>query len=240
MALLGQQPTPAAGDHLPTSARPPLAAGPALIQVESLTVDAQQMALQARVFVANSLALVNQLGVLSLELNALEDSDGNLQTIALEAPLMLEPMGGYWLNGDYQLDPAQPLMQGEFALRAALPSTPVALWGQLVFGAAQSQVSQQQDFQLGMEWQGPNGKLRLVRIETGRLLFAIEGSMAPLVGLRALAADGSLLSQGAQLRYHYGEARLELDVRQRPARIEFISAAAHKRLEFPFELRVKP
>lgn len=222
------------------SPRQTIAAGPALIALNELTISGQQFSLVADVYTRNSHPLAGQLGAVRMELSEVEDSAGNLHSINHQAPVAMEYMGGSWVNGKFEPDPGRPWLRGPLEMRErTLEQTDVvALWGKLVFSAAEDPISIKVPFQFGMQWNNTDSVFKLRRWEAGRLVFDVEGSLSGLMAVKALDDMGVVVSQPAELRSNFGKYTLELDVKQIPETIEFNLARTQNTKEYPVEIRV--
>lgn len=216
-------------------------AGPALIALNQLSIQAQQLTLQADIYLRDQHPLTRQLSAARFVITEVEDSAGEIHSVNYQAPVALEHPGGIWADGKYQPDVTQPWVRGQLDLRGQDlgVSDVVAFWGKLVFLAAAEPVSIQLPFQFGMQWNGADSSLKLARWEAGRLLFDISGSFPELMAITALDDNGAVVSQAAELRSNLGINQVELPVKQRPATIEFSLARNQKTAEFPFEIRAQ-
>jgi len=218
-----------------------IVAGPALIAVNQLNIQAQKLTLMADIYLRNQHPLTRQLSAARFVITEVEDSAGEIHSVNYQAPVALEHPGGFWADGKYQPDPSQPWVRGQLDLRGQNlgVSDVVAFWGKLVFLAAAEPVTIQLPFQFGMQWNGTESALKLARWEAGRLLFDIQGSFPELMAITALDDNGAVVSQAAELRSNLGVNQVELPVKQRPAMIEFSLARNQKTAEFPFEIRAQ-
>lgn len=216
-------------------------AGPALIALNQLNIQAEQLTLMADIYLRNQHPLTRQLSAARFVITEVEDSAGDIHSVNYQAPIALEHSGGFWADGKYQPDPTQPWVRGQLDLRGQElgVSDVIAFWGKLVFLAVDEPVTIQLPFQFGMQWNGADSALRLARWEAGRLLFDIEGSFPELMAITALDDSGAVVSQAAELRSNLGVNQVELPVKQRPAMIEFSLARNQKTAEFPFEIRAQ-
>ncbi|MCE3254300.1 MAG: hypothetical protein K0Q67_3320, partial [Cellvibrio sp.] len=215
-------------------------AGPALIALNQLSIQAQQLTLMADIYMRNQHPLTRQLSAARFVITEVEDSMGNIHPVNYQAPIALEHAGGVWAEGKYQPDPTQPWLRGQLDLRGQDlgVSDVIAFWGKLVFLAAAEPVAIQLPFQFGMQWNGAESSFKLARWEAGRLLFDIHGSFPELMAITALDDNGTVVSQAAELRSNLGVNQVELPVNQRPTTIEFSIARTQQTAEFPFEIRV--
>ena len=216
-----------------------IVAGPALIALNQLSIQAQQLTLMADIYMRNQHPLTRQLSAARFVITEVEDSAGNIHPVNYQAPVALEHSGGFWADGKYQPDPAQPWLRGQLDLRGQDlgVSDVIAFWGKLVFLAAAEPVAIQLPFQFGMQWNGAESSFKLARWEAGRLLFDIHGSFPELMAITALDDNGAVVSQAAELRSNLGVNQVELPVSQRPVTIEFSIARNQQTAEFPFEIR---
>ncbi len=216
-----------------------IVAGPALIAVNQLNIQSQQLTLMADIYMRNQHPLTRQLSAARFVITEVEDSAGEIHAVNYQAPVALEHSGGFWADGKYQPDPTQPWLRGQLDLREQDlgVSDVVAFWGKLVFLAAADPVAIQLPFQFGMQWNGAESSFKLARWEAGRLLFDIHGSFPELMGITALDDNGVVVSQAAELRSNLGVNQVELPVNQRPVTIEFSIARNQQTAEFPFEMR---
>lgn len=217
-----------------------IAAGPALIALNELTISGQQFSLNADVYTRNNHPVAGQLGAVRLMITEVEDAMGNLHSVDHQSAIAMEHMGGSWVNGKFEPDPARPWLRGVVELRdRPLEQTDaVALWGKLVFRAAEDPISIKVPFQFGMQWNNNDGILKLRRWEAGRLIFDMEGQFPDLMSVNALDDMGVIISQPAELRTQFGKHTIELDVKQIPEMIEFNIARTQNSKEFPVEIRV--
>lgn len=217
-----------------------IAAGPALIALNDLTINGQQFSLLADVYTRNTHPLAGQLSAVQLVVSEIEDASGNLHSVNYQVPIAMEHIGGGWVNGKYEPDASRPWLRGQIDMRdrSLEQSDAVALWGKLVFLAAENPIQITQPFQFGMQWSNNEGVLKLRRWETGRLVFDVEGSFPDLMAVKALDETGAVVSQPAELRTSFGKSTLEMDVKQIPDMIEFNIARTKKTKEFPLEIRV--
>lgn len=218
-----------------------IVAGPALIAVNQLNIQAQQLSLMADIYLRNQHPLTRQLSAARFFITEVEDSAGNIHPVNFQAPIALEHLGGTWVDGKYQPDPAQPWLRGQLDLRGQDlgVSDVIAFWGKLVFLAASDPIAIQLPFQFGMQWNGADSSFKLARWEVGRLLFDIHGSFPELMAITALDENGVAVSQAAELRSSLGVNQVELPIRQRPTIIEFSIARNQQTAEFPFEIRAQ-
>ncbi|HCS62897.1 MAG TPA: hypothetical protein DIW64_01765 [Cellvibrio sp.] len=219
-------------------------AGPALIAINQLQIQAQRLSLSADVYLRNQHPLTRQLGAVRLVITELEDSEGNIHSVNFQSPIALDYTSGNWLDGVFHADASQPWLRGQMELRdQELPvEGVVALWGKLMFVAAGEPIKIQVPFQFGMQWNGSSASLKLARWESGRMLFDIHGSFPELIGIAALDENNSVISQAAELRVNTSENinthQIELPVKQKPANIEFSIARDQQSVDFLFEIRV--
>lgn len=218
-----------------------IAAGPALIAVNQMNIQAQQLSLMADIYLRNQHPLTRQLSAARFFITEVEDSAGNIHPVNFQAPIALEHQGGTWVDAQYQPDPAQPWLRGQLDLRGQDlgVSDVIAFWGKLVFLAAADPIAIQLPFQFGMQWNGAESSFKLARWEAGRLLFDIHGSFPELMAITALDDNGVAVSQAAELRSRLGINQVELPIKQRPATIEFSIARNQQTAEFPFEIRAQ-
>lgn len=216
-------------------------AGPALIAVNQMNIQAQQLSLMADIYLRNQHPLTRQLSAARFFITEVEDSAGNIHSVNFQAPVALEHVGGTWVEGKFQADPAQPWLRGLLDLRGQDlgVSDVIAFWGKLVFLAASDPIAIQLPFQFGMQWNGADSSFKLARWEAGRLLFDIHGSFPELMAITALDDSGQPVSQAAELRSNLGVNQVELPIKQRPATIEFSIARKQEMAEFPFEIRAQ-
>jgi hypothetical protein len=218
-----------------------VAAGPALIAVNELSVNPQGvLTLVADVYTRNLHPLSRQLGAVQLMITEVEDAEGNLHSVNQLVPVAMEPMGGYWANGVFQADSNQPWLRGQVELRerALEVNNAVALWGKLVFVAAEEPIQIKVPFQFALQWSSSAATVKLRRIEAGKMLFDIYGSFPELVAIKALDENDAVVSQSAELRSSMGRHVIELDVEKIPDSIEFNIARTQHSAEFPLEIRV--
>lgn len=217
-----------------------IAAGPALIALNELNLGGGHFSLLADVYTRSSHPLAGQLSAVRLVISEIEDAAGNLHSVNHQVPIAMEHMGGGWVNGKYEPDPARPWLRGQIEMRERPleQSDAVALWGKMVFLAAEDPISIKIPFQFGMQWNNNDGILKLRRWEAGRLVFDVEGDLPDLMAVKALDETGAVVSQPAELRTSFGKNTIELDVKQIPETIEFNLARTQKPKEFPVEIRV--
>jgi hypothetical protein len=218
-----------------------IVAGPALIAVNQMNIQAQQLSLMADIYLRNQHPLTRQLSAARFFITEVEDSAGNIHSVNFQSPIALEHAGGTWAEGKFQTDPAQPWLRGQLDLRGQDlgVSDVIAFWGKLVFLAASDPIAIQLPFQFGMQWNGADSSFKLARWEAGRLLFDIHGSFPELMAITALDDNGAAVSQAAELRGNLGVNQVELPIEQRPATIEFSIARNQQTAEFPFEIRAQ-
>lgn len=218
-----------------------IVAGPALIAVNQMNIQAQQLSLMADIYLRNQHPLTRQLSAARFFITEVEDSAGNIHSVNFQAPIALEHSGGSWTEGKFQPDSAQPWLRGQLDLRGQDlgVSDVIAFWGKLVFLAASDPIAIQLPFQFGMQWNGADSSFKLARWEAGRLLFDIHGSFPELMAITALDDNGVAVSQAAELRSNLGVNQVELPIKQRPATIEFSIARNQQTVEFPFEIRAQ-
>jgi len=217
-----------------------IAAGPALIALNELNLGGGHFSLLADVYTRGSHPLAGQLSAVRLVISEIEDAAGNLHSVNYQVPVAMEHMGGSWVNGKYEPDPARPWLRGQIDMRERPleQNDAVALWGKMVFLAAEDPISIKIPFQFGMQWNNNEGILKLRRWEAGRLVFDVEGNFPDLMAVKALDETGAVVSQPAELRTSFGKNTIELDVKQIPETIEFNLARTQKPKEFPVEIRV--
>ncbi|PUA28546.1 MAG: hypothetical protein B0W54_19105 [Cellvibrio sp. 79] len=217
-----------------------IAAGPALIALNELNLVGGHFSLLADVYTRSSHPLAGQLSAVRLVISEIEDSAGNLHSVNHQMPIAMEHMGGGWVNGKYEPDPARPWLRGQIEMRERPleQGDAVALWGKMVFLATEDPISIKVPFQFGMQWNSNEGVLKLRRWEAGRLVFDVEGNFPDLMAVKALDDTGTVVSQPAELRTSFGKNTIELDVKQIPETIEFNLARTQKPKEFPVEIRV--
>lgn len=217
-----------------------IAAGPALIALNELNLGGGHFSLLADVYTRSSHPLAGQLSAVRLVISEIEDAAGNLHSVNHQVPIAMEHMGGGWVNGKYEPDPARPWLRGQIEMRERPleQGDAVALWGKMVFLAAEDPISIKIPFQFGMQWNNNESVLKLRRWEAGRLVFDVEGNFPDLMAVKALDETGTVVSQPAELRTSFGKNTIELDVKQIPETIEFNLARTQKPKEFPVEIRV--
>lgn len=218
-----------------------IVAGPALIAVNQMNIQAQQLSLMADIYLRNQHPLTRQLSAARFFITEVEDSAGNIHSVNFQAPIALEHAGGSWAEGKFQADSTQPWLRGQLDLRGQDlgVSDVIAFWGKLVFLAASDPIAIQLPFQFGMQWNGADSSFKLARWEAGRLLFDIHGSFPELMAITALDDSGQAVSQAAELRSNLGVNQVELPIKQRPVTIEFSIARKQEMAEFPFEIRAQ-
>ena len=218
-----------------------IVAGPALIAVNQMNIQAQQLSLMADIYLRNQHPLTRQLSAARFFITEVEDSAGNIHPVNFQAPIALEHAGGSWVDGKFQTDSAQPWLRGLLDLRGQDlgVSDVIAFWGKLVFLAASDPIAIQLPFQFGMQWNGADSSFKLARWEAGRLMFDIHGSFPELMAITALDDNGQPVSQAAELRSSLGVNQVELPIKQRPATIEFSIARKQEMEEFSFEIRAQ-
>lgn len=220
--------------------RQTIAAGPALIALNELSLGGGHFSLLADVYTRNTHPLAGQLGATRLVISEIEDSAGNLHSVNHQVPIAMEHMGGGWVNGKYEPDPSRPWLRGQLEMRERPleQNDAVALWGKMVFIAAEDPLPVKVPFMFGMEWSSNGSTLKLRRWEAGHLVFDVEGNPPELMAVKALDETGAVVSQPAELRTSFGKNTIELDVKQIPETIEFNLARTQKTKEFPIEIRV--
>jgi len=241
LAALKQDAPPADVQYPYQAPQQTIVAGPALIAVNQMNIQAQQLSLMADIYLRNQHPLTRQLSAARFFITEVEDSAGNIHSVNFQAPIALEHAGGTWAEGKFQPDPAQPWLRGQLDLRAQDlgVSDVIAFWGKLVFLAASDPIAIQLPFQFGMQWNGADSSFKLARWEAGRLLFDIYGSFPELMAITALDDNGEAVSQAAELRSNLGVNQVELPIKQRPVTIEFSIARNQQTAEFPFEIRAQ-
>ncbi len=220
--------------------RQTIAAGPALIALNELSVSGQHLSLLADVYTRNTHPLTGQLSAVRFVISEIEDASGNLHSVNYQVPIAMEHMGGGWTNGKYEPDPSRPWLRGQLEIRdrPLEQGDAVALWGKMVFLATEDPLSVKAPFMFGMEWSSNGSTLKLRRWEAGRLIFDVEGNLPDFMAVKALDESGAVISQPAELRNSFGKTTIELDVKQIPETIEFNLARTQKSKEFPVEVRV--
>lgn len=214
-----------------------ITAGPIHLAVNQVSVSSSgHLSLATDAYAVADAPIANQISTVRLMFTELEDRDGNIHSIDVQAPIYLRE------TTLHQGDMAVPLLSGPVELKNKALITPhvVALWGKVKIVGVDDVIPIVQQFHAAFEWVSNGSHIKLQRWEPGRLIFEVDGPIPELVGLRALDENGRTISQPAEVKTTLGTFTIELEISKTPEQVEFTLARGQTTTEFPLELRVNP
>jgi hypothetical protein len=152
-------------------------------------------------------------------------------------PVKLSRPGGYYLNGEYQPDPARAYLEGQASLQVSVEAESVsAIEGEvrIHLPTAVARLTSS-PLRLGASADGDGLSIRLIKIGRDSLGFAVEGDVSRLIAIELMDEQEQMIANDQQ-SWLDGDVRNQVAVGYsgRPHRAEFIVASSSETRAFPF------
>lgn len=195
----------------------------------------------AEVFMPIKLPATVPLAPARLIVDTLEFTDGQTQKVDLQAASGLQAKGGYWMNGEFQVDEDKPWMSGSFRLADSdlKPTNNLgAISGNLELNFPASVREQSLPFELGQSYEGADFSVQVSQLDRRSVHLSFTGDLSALVKVGAYKGE-ELISDPARLQETFDGYFIVLDWHALPDRLVLTLANEQQTQRFPFRVELE-
>ncbi|MCP8898621.1 hypothetical protein [Gilvimarinus xylanilyticus] len=196
--------------------------------------------LSAEVFMPIKLPATVPLAPARLSIDILEFTDGQTQQVNLQAASGLQAKGGYWMNGEFQVDEDKPWMSGSFRLADSdlKPTNKLkAISGALELNLPVSVSEQSLPFKLGQSYTGTDFSIQIAQLNRRSIYLSFSGDLSGLVKVGAYRGD-ELVSDPARLQETFEGQFIVLGWKAQPDTLVLTLAEEQQSRQFPFRINL--